>query len=92
MPVLCINFANLISFLFVLQEQNAMMVPEPRVVTKSAGTSPEFEQEQFKKTIFQRSVSEITSEEENSQSSTNRSLSRRRNNSGGVSGGRAVAQ
>ncbi|XP_041356631.1 E3 ubiquitin-protein ligase MYCBP2-like isoform X3 [Gigantopelta aegis] len=69
------------------QEQSVIIVPETRVVTKSAGTSPEFEQEQFKKTIFQRSVSEITPEEENSQSSTNRSLSRRRNNSGGVSDG-----
>ena len=63
---------------------------ESKPVVKSAGTSPESEQENHKKS-FHRSVSEYASEEENGEHEyvLHRAVSvsaRRRNNSGGVSG------
>ncbi|XP_048243746.1 E3 ubiquitin-protein ligase MYCBP2-like isoform X7 [Haliotis rufescens] len=60
---------------------------EAKAVVKSAGTSPDNEQEHFKK-IFHRSISEISSDDENSQQGAqNRAMARRRNNSGGVGDG-----
>ncbi|KAL5012682.1 hypothetical protein ScPMuIL_011233 [Solemya velum] len=59
-------------------------------VPKSAGTSPDSEQEQYKKTAFQRSISEIVSDDDGTNQDRNisRLLSgRRRNNSGGVGDG-----
>lgn len=63
---------------------------DTKPIVKSAGTSPESEQENHKKS-FHRSVSEYASEEENGDREfvLHRAVSvssRRRNNSGGVSG------
>ncbi|KAK6172343.1 hypothetical protein SNE40_016020 [Patella caerulea] len=58
--------------------------PQP----KSAGTSPDTEADGSAKKLFHRSISEITSEDENHHNDRNRTVKpRRRNNSGGVGDG-----
>ena len=63
---------------------------ESMTIPRSAGTSPESDQEGIKKTGFQRSISEIVSDDDAS-NMLDKNLgrlvsSRRRNNSGGVGG------
>lgn len=60
---------------------------DTKPLPKSAGTSPEAEQDQ-KTSIFQRSISEIDGcMLDQGDTHFNRVVMRRRNNSGGVSGG-----
>ena len=69
-----------------------MIVP---VLPRSVGTSPESDQEGSKKTGFQRSISEIVSDDDANAHEKNlgRLVSpRRRNNSGGVGGRKIVTE
>ncbi|XP_076446720.1 E3 ubiquitin-protein ligase MYCBP2-like isoform X7 [Babylonia areolata] len=80
-------------FSHIMPDMKELRTPtvENKPMVKSAGTSPESEQENHKKS-FHRSVSEYASEEENAEHEflLHRAVSvsaRRRNNSGGVSDG-----
>lgn len=75
-----------ICFFFINQDP-LRHAHDTKPLPKSAGTSPEAEQDQ-KTSIFQRSISEIDGcMLDQGDTHFNRVVMRRRNNSGGVSGG-----